>query len=276
MNGIELTKYLLEYRCYLTSLEKASASIEKYCCAVRQFCFWLGSQELEHQALLCYHTLLRQRLAASTCNGKFYALHTFFLWLGRPELQVRAIRCQRRFLTDFGLDSGSYRALLCMALEHGRKSDYWIMRTLASAGLRVGELKAITPEVLHAGRTDILHKGKCRQILLPAPLCCELLDYCAANQIESGPVFRVEGSAGALHPSTIWRRLKVCAALAGMDPVKVYPHAFRAFFARSYLQTNQNISELADLMGRSSLETTRIYLRPNQGELRAKLERMAL
>ena len=157
----------------------------------------------------------------------------------------------------------------------GRKRTLLVLQTLCATGIRVSELRFITAEAVRKGRAAIRCKGKCREILLPKPLCHKLERWCARRRIHNGPVFLGRGGQ-PLDRVTVWKMLKALCKPAGVARDKVFPHNLRHLFARTFYGLEKNLSKLADLLGHSSIETTRIYIMESGDEHQKLLERMHL
>ena len=166
-------------------------------------------------------------------------------------------------------------------LEHTRLSYrdrkwYLIMRCLGGLGIRVGELRFITREAVIAGYAEIFFKSKLRTILIPDELRSVLLTYCEEKETTGGSIFLNKRKTAPVDPSVIWRNLKRIAADSGVNKAEVYPHNFRHMFARTYMSVYNNIVDLADILGHSSIETTRIYTRTSKETQRKKLDKLGL
>ncbi|HIR54749.1 MAG TPA: tyrosine-type recombinase/integrase, partial [Candidatus Scatomorpha intestinigallinarum] len=142
-------------------------------------------------------------------------------------------------------------------------------------GIRVSELGYITVEAAKRRRAEISLKGKVRVILLPGKLSRKLLSYAARQKTASGAIFRT-GSGRQLGRRQVWAELKALCRHAGVEPAKVFPHNFRHLFARVFYKASRDIAKLADLLGHSSLETTRLYLADSGAEHLRQLERLGL
>ena len=173
------------------------------------------------------------------------------------------------------LSRAEYFRLLDAARRTGRKRTLLVLQTLCATGIRVSELRFITAEAVRKGRAAIRCKGKCREILLPKPLCHKLERWCAKRRIHNGPVFLGRGGQ-PLDRVTVWKMLKALCKPAGVARDKVFPHNLRHLFARTFYGLEKNLSKLADLLGHSSIETTRIYIMESGAEHQRLLERMHL
>ena len=196
---------------------------------------------------------------------------------GNPAGKAKPLKRQRRVFSDAGreLSRAEYFRLLAAARQAGRKRTLLILQTLCSTGIRVSELPFITVEAVKKGRAAIRCKGKCREILLPAQLCKRLERWCSRLRIHAGPVFLTR-TGKPLDRVAVWKAMKALCKLAGVAREKVFPHNLRHLFARTFYGIEKNLSKLADLLGHSSIETTRIYIMESGAEHQRLLEQMHL
>ena len=123
----------------------------------------------------------------------------------------------------------------------------------------MSEVRYITVEAARAGRANIALKGKIRTILLPGKLCRKLLQFAKKHKLASGEIFLTKGGK-TLSRQRIWQHMKTLCEKAGVPPTKVLPHNLRHLFAAAFYQATRDIVKLADVLGHSSINTTRIYL----------------
>ncbi|MCD8077333.1 MAG: site-specific integrase [Lachnospiraceae bacterium] len=241
--------------------EKAPATVEKYSAALWRFARWLGETPLTKEAVISYREHLLKTKCAQTVNGTLGALHLWFSQIGREDCRVKLLRVQRQaFLKENReLSEEEYHRLLVAAEKSGRRRISLIMQTICSTGIRVSELVYITVEAAKSGSADIHMKGKIRTVLLPEKLRTLLLQYAKEQGIRTGYLFRTR-SGKPVHRSNVNHEMKKLCALAGVDPSKVFPHNLRHLFARLFYAIEKNLAHLADVLGHSRLETTRIYV----------------
>lgn len=263
MKASELKREVAVYAEHLKQRELSKVTIEKYRRDIMVFLETQGDGELEKQDLINYRTELLKVHRTSSVNSYLISLNQFFRWLGDGELVVKTLRIQRNSSLENVISGEEYLRLLKSAQETGRQRDYLLLRTLAATGIRVSELSAITYEGVLRGSIEVECKRKFRKIYISEALTCQLLDYCARQNITSGVVFRGRRPGQTLQPSSVWKLFKRAAARCGIDESKAYPHSLRHLFAKTYMSKVGNIFELADLLGHSSVETTRIYARPS-------------
>ena len=269
---------LAAFRQWLLEEEREPATIEKYLREVRAFAAWLGGAPVTKEGA----TAWKARLTASgfqpgTVNGKLSALNKFFTFLGWPDCRVKYLRIQRRVFrnTDRELTKDEYLRLLGTAQEMGRERLTLLIETICATGIRVSEVRYITMEAAQAGRAEITLKGKIRVILLPGKLCRKLVKYARKRKITSGEIFLTR-SGRSLSRRQIWAEMKALCTKAGVERSKVFPHNLRHLFARLFYRACRDVVKLADILGHSSLDTTRIYLISTGAEHARQLERLGL
>lgn len=258
--------------------EKCRSTRKKYVRDVNALLSYLGGPGCVTKAsVIAYKQHLTSRYAVATVNGKLASINSFFKKLGWYDCVVKSLRVQQSAfrLPERELTKAEYYRLLRTAKERGNERLYLLMQTLCSTGIRISELPFITVEALSAGRARVSLKGKTRTVLLPAALCRELRRYVRARRIRSGSVFVTSGGR-PVDRSNVFREMKALCAEAGVDARKVFPHNLRHLFACTYYQAEKDISHLADLLGHSSINTTRIYLMKSSAEQARQLEHLGL
>lgn len=257
--------------------EKSRATVIKYSAALHGLRVYLAGNEISKQRLLEYRDLLLQKRRANTVNGALSAINSYLEFSGLSGCRVKLLKIQRQAFTDERreLSEAEYRRLLSTALKRGKKRLYLIMLTLCSTGIRVSELPFITVEAALSGRAEIRLKGKTRTVLMPRELRRRLREYCRLQGIASGSIFRTR-SGRPMDRSNIFHEMKGLCAQARVDSKKVFPHNFRHLFARSFYSVEKNLAHLADVLGHSSVETTRIYVAVSASAHEKTLSRMQL
>ena len=194
-----------------------------------------------------------------------------------PGTVEKYLKIQRRLFRDDSreLTRPEYDRLLAAAREQGRERLALLLETICATGIRVSEVRYVTVETARTGRAEIALKGKIRTILLPGKLCRKLLKYARRQKIASGEIFLTRSGRG-LSRKQIWAEMKSLCAKAGVAPTKVFPHNLRHLFARTFYRVCRDVARLADVLGHSSIETTRIYLISTGAEHATTLERMGL
>ena len=262
---------------HLKEQEYSPATIAKYAHDVRALLQYApeGIRDKEHlNGFRAY--LEEQGYSGTSVNSMLGAVNRFLAFLG-SDWRLRYVRVQRRaFLpADRELSQQEYKRLVSAALNRGDKRLALIVQTLCALGLRISELKAVTVESLAAGEASIQNKGKLRTILIPDALCKKLRAWCGERGISEGCVF-VTRSGRALDRSNVWKMLKRLANAARVLAKKVFPHNLRHLFARTHYERFKDIVRLADILGHSSIDTTRIYTMRSGKEERRQLGQLRL
>ena len=273
-----LEKDIRRFTRHLETSEYARGSVEKYLRDVRAFASWADGRAVTRElAARWKEHLLAEGLQPVTVNSKLAALNRLSIFLGWKRLHVKYLRVQRKLFRsrDRELTREEYQSLLDTARDQGRERLALMIETICATGIRVSELRYITVEAVRAGRADISLKGKIRTILIPGKLCRKLRKYAAKRKTASGEVF-LTGSGRGIGRRQIWAEMKALCAAAGVSPSKVFPHNLRHLFARTYYRTYKDVVRLADVLGHSSVETTRIYLVSTGDEHARQLERLRL
>ena len=271
-------KDVLRFAEELRRTERSPATIEKYRRDLAAFRRWLpGDKGVDKERVIAYKSQLRERYAPARVNAALAALRAFFRFMGWGDCGVRLLKIQRRVFArpERELTREDYRRLLAEAEGRGDRRLALLLQTMAATGIRASEVRYITVEAARAGRAEISLKGKVRVILLPGKLCRKLLKYAQKENIASGQLMLTR-SGRPMNRKEIWARMKKLCARAGVDPRKVFPHNLRRLFAREYFRLHRDVVKLADLLGHSSVDTTRIYLVDTGEEHLRELERLGL
>ena len=279
MSEYQITpQQIVDYGTYLRRQEREGSTIEKYLHDVREFCVWMNGAALDKEQTARWKEYLTQSgLAPATVNGKIAALNGFLDFAGWRECRVKPLRIQRRLFRDPSreLTKAEYEKLVQTARRLHLERLALVIETICALGIRVSELRFVTVEALRLGKAEIALKGKIRTIMLPGKLCRRLLAYAKQQKIASGEVFLTR-SGRSLSQKQIWAEMKALCAKAGVDAAKVFPHNLRHLFARCFYRACRDIARLADVLGHSSIETTRIYLISSGVEHARTLESLRL
>lgn len=253
--------WLKRFRKHLAENEKSEATIDKYQREAKLLLDYMEIHALSKAGVIEYREMLRKSYQAKTVNVKLAAIHSFLEFIDKPEWKVKFLKVQRRAFEDESreLTETDYKELLKTAKDRKKNRLYYIILTLGGTGIRISELKYITLEAVKKGRAEIDMKGKSRLILIPKYLKEELLKFASQNQIKSGYLFQSRNGK-PLDRSNLWRELKQLCGEAFVNPDKVFPHNFRHLFAKCYYAIEKDIAHLADILGHSSVETTRCYI----------------
>ena len=270
--------HLAAFQRRLLEEEREAATIEKYLREVRAFAAWAGGRGVSKEVTGGWKERLRaEGLRAETINSKLSALNRFLSYLGREECRVKYLKIQRRLFRgpERELTRAEYKRLLETARGMGRERLALMMELICATGIRVSEVKYITAEAVRAGRAEVSLKGKIRTILIPGKLCRKLEKYMRKKKTVSGEVFLTRNGKG-LTRRQIWAEMKGLCERAGVEASKVYPHNLRHLFARTFYGMCKDVARLADVLGHSSIETTRIYLMSTGEEHARQMDRLGL
>ena len=271
------TEIIKSFNDYLINEEKAAATVNKYLHDVGEFQIWLGEQELCKTAVLAYKSYLCECYAPASVNAALSSLNSFFNFMEWYDLRVKNLKIQKQIFasTDKELTKAEYDRLLGAAKQKKNERLYLLMQTICSTGIRVSEVRYITVEAVARGIAEINCKGKRRQVFLPKQLCQILKQYIKEQKIKSGAVF-VTRNGNPLDRSNIWSDMKKLCKAANVSEKKVFPHNLRHLFARTYYSLQKDIVRLADILGHSSVNTTRIYTMETGEIHRRQIQKLGL
>ncbi len=252
--------YMVEihhFEQHLIAEEKSSATVEKYLRDVRCFCDFLTDRLLGKEETISYKEYLTHQYAPASVNSMLVALNSFLRFLNRPDCCVKLLKIQRQifYREEKELTQNEYQRLVRAA---GDSQLSYILQTICGTGIRISELQYITVEAVTVGKAVVNCKNKTRVIFIPAPLQGILKSYIKKTGLIAGPVF-VSKNQTPLDRSGVWRKMKALCKKTGVSPEKVYPHNLRHLFARIFYRIKKDIVRLADILGHSSINTTRIY-----------------
>lgn len=275
MNKRDMEKQLPSFIDELYCKELSERTLKKYKANIQSFIDWIpDAEEIDKKTMIDYKKhLIESSKKISSINNYITIINKFVCWMGRKDLTLKKVKAQIEYEISNVIDLTDYKRLIRQARKAGQKDTELIMRILASTGIRIEELKFFTVENL-GPYIEVTNKGKTRTVPIRRELLRDLRTYCRENQIRSGTLFPGRVPGKQLSSSTIWKRMKKLAGAARIKKEKVYPHSFRHFFAMEYLESGGMEIELADILGHSRLETTRIYVRATKEKKREKIERM--
>ena len=267
------------YRTWLTHREYSPATIQKYTKALARFFADTGAGKTpDRETVAAWRDSLTEKgYTPSTVNAMLAAVNDYQESIDNVAGKAKPLKRQRRIFADPGreLSRAEYFRLLNAARSTGNKRSQLLLETICSTGIRVSELQFITAEAVRRHKASIRCKGKCREILLPAELCHRLARWCQKHHIHNGPIF-LSRQGKPLCRVTVWKLLKALCRRANVAWKKVFPHNLRHLFVRTFYDLEKNISKLADLLGHSSIETTRIYIMESGAEHQRLLNKMHL
>ncbi len=266
------------FQSYLQEQERSPGTVENYLRHVRAFARWLEGGPVSKAAAAAWKEYLVARgYAPATVNAMLAALNSLLTFLGWRDCRVRFLRIQRPlFRADSReLTREEYARLLAAARGTGRERLALLLEAVCATGIRVSEVRCLTVEAARQGRAEVSLKGKIRTILIPGKLARKLLKYAQKCKIASGEIFLTK-SGKSLSRKQIWAEMKTICGKARVAPSKVFPHNLRHLFARCFYRATRDVAKLADVLGHSSIDTTRIYLISTGAEHARQLERLRL
>lgn len=269
-------KQIKEFLNYLCREEKSTATQEKYLRDVQAFGVYASGTEITKELVVAWKKhLVGQGYAVRSINSMLASVNSLLDFLGLSDCRVKNIRMQQQTYCaeDKELTKAEYMRLLAASKKNEQLN--LVIQTICSTGIRVSELQYFTVEAIKRGEVTVDCKNKTRTIFVPGKLKNILLNYARSRRILSGAIF-VTRTGKPLNRSNIWAAMKRLCAAAGVKPSKVFPHNLRKLFARTFYCIEKDIAKLADILGHSSINTTRIYIMTTGTEHRRKIERLGL
>ena len=266
------------FYAWLKAEEKSQNTIEKYARDVATFVKFLGKDNITKEKVIEYKSkLVTDDYAVRSINSMLASINSLFAFLGWHELKVKSIKLQRQIYCpeEKELTKAEYLRLVNTAKQKGNERLCLLIQTICSTGIRVSELLYITVEAVRHGAAVVSLKGKTRSVFIVRELQKKLLRYAAEHKITSGAIF-VTRNGKPMSRTNIWREMKSLCNEAGVSTRKVFPHNLRHLFARTFYGIEKDIAKLADILGHSNINTTRIYIISTGDEHRKKLESMRL
>lgn len=280
MTKNDLLNKLDEWIIEQTYQEYSQNTLNQYKANVLKFINWIPDDiSLTKQTTMAYKEYLYKlnpRPKTSSINTWIIELNKFLKWLELKDLTIKKIKTQTKTSTEEVLSISDYKRLLRYSKKTNNMKLYYIMKVLAMTGIRISELKYFTVENIKSNYISAFNKGKERDIIIRQDLARELRKYCKENKIKEGHIFKGLKDDSLPAYSTIWRQLKKVAGASRVNKNKVHAHSFRHLFAQVFLnEYSDNITELADILGHNSLETTRLYTRTSNTQKKNKLEKLS-
>ena len=276
MNKRKLSQQQIQtYHEQLVRDEKSAATVEKYLRDIRAFMDYVGSEEVTKEVVVGYKGYLLKTYVPNSINSMLASVNSFLNFMGWTDCKVKSLKLQRQVYCteDKELTKSEYKRLL--KASEKKEQLRLVMETICSTGIRVSELRFFTVEAVSYGEVIVNCKAKARTVLIPSKLRKLLLDYAKRQKIRSGVIFLARNRK-PLDRKTIWEQMKRLCKAAGVKPSKVFPHNLRKLFARTFYGIEKDIAKLADILGHSSIDTTRIYIITTGTEHRKKIERLDL
>ncbi len=270
-------KLLEDYRESLISGERSKATIDKYMHDLKAFYGFTMGRPIDKELIISYKQKLSEDYTPVSVNVMLASLNGFLKYAGWGECCVKHIKIQR---DAFRMDSKTltkeeYVRLIKAAGRRNNKRLVMMMETMASTGIRVSELKFITVRAVAEGCAEVNLKGKSRKVLLPRALCSHLKSYIKEKQIIAGSIF-ITRSGNPVDRSNIWREMNQLYEDAKVDKTKIFPHNLRHLFACIFYKTKHSLTNLADILGHSNINTTRIYTSVSRKEQSRQIESLGL
>ena len=279
MRGHELnTESLEQFKQHLITGEKSAATVEKYLRDAAAFLSFVQDAEITKEVTILYkQKLIDARYAVRSINSMLASINSLFSFLGWYDCKVKAIRLQHQIFCseDKELTRAEYVRLIHAAKQKKNDRLNLIIQTICGTGIRVSELRFITVDAVRRGEATVNCKGKIRTVFLVKALKKKLLQYAKEKHITTGSIF-VTRSGNPVSRTSIWREMKALCKDADVNPAKVFPHNLRHLFARTFYDIEKDIAKLADILGHSSINTTRIYIISTGDEHQKRMEKMKL
>ena len=278
MKGRIITaKMIAEFREHLILEERSTVTVEKYIRDVKAFSVYTQNSIITKETVIAYKKHLQENYAVRSVNSMLASINSLFAFLGWHDLRVKSLKLQQQVFCpeEKELTKAEYTRL-CRTAQHKRnKRLNLILQTICGTGIRVSELQYITVESVKNGEAVVNCKAKTRSVFIVKELKQKLLRYAAEQGIKSGMIF-VTRTGKPISRTNIWREMKALCEEANVNPQKVFPHNLRHLFARVFYGIEKDIAKLADILGHSSINTTRIYIISTGTEHRRRMENMRL
>lgn len=269
-----------DYTIYLENMEYSENTVNKYTLALRNFIAFAVAND--HCEVICkncfieYKEHLHDKYALSTANLYIIALNKYLHHIGGDDLCLKTFKTHTHNSLENCLSLEEYQLMLLTAKTRKNNMIYYVMRALASTGVRFKGLEYFTVATIKKGKFKATNKGKTRVIVIPATICKELTAYCKLKGITSGYIFHARNINNPISEVTVLRWMKEVAKISGIDPDRAFPHNLRHLFARTFMDKHNNLGELADILGHSKIETTRLYTRSSLEERLKHLDALGL
>ena len=271
-------KQIEAFIAHLTRDEKSQTTIEKYLRDIRAFASYINNGRITKETVIAYKTkLLSENYAPRSINSMLASMNSLFTFLDWTDLKVKSIKVQQQIYCseERELTKEEYIRLVNTARQKGNERLNLLLQTICGTGIRVSELPYITVEAIQCGEAVVSLKGKTRSVFIVRELQKKLLGYAKSQKISTGAIF-VTRNGKPMSRTNIWREMKSLCLQAGVNPQKVFPHNLRHLFARTFYGIEKDIAKLADILGHSSINTTRIYIMATGNEHRQRMENMRL
>ena len=272
-----MAEMIAEFKEHLILEERSVATIQKYIRDVKAFTAYAQNSAITKESVIAYKKYLQENYAVRSVNSMLASINSFFSLFGWHDLRVKSLKLQQQVFCpeEKELTKAEYTRLCRAAMRKHNERLCLILQTICGTGIRVSELQFITVEAARCGEAVVSCKAKTRTVFLVKALRQKLLRYAAEQGIESGIIF-VTRTGKPINRTNIWREMKSLCQEADVNPQKVFPHNLRHLFARVFYGIEKDIAKLADILGHSSIDTTRIYIISTGTEHRRRMENMHL
>ena len=270
-------KAIAEFKEHLILEEKSTATIEKYIRDVKAFFIYTQGKAITKETVIAYKNHLQENYAVRSVNSMLASINSLFAFLNWFDLRVKSLKLQQQVFCseEKELTKEEYKRLCQVAKQKKNERLNLIIQTICATGIRVSELQYITVEAVKCGEAIVSCKAKTRSVFIVKELKQKLLRWAAEQGIKSGMIF-ITKSGKPINRTNIWREMKALCKDANVNPQKVFPHNLRHLFARTFYGIEKDIAKLADILGHSSINTTRIYIISTGTEHRKRMENMHL
>ena len=278
MEGRVITaKMIAEFKEHLILEERSVATIQKYIRDVKAFMVYAQNSTITKEFVIAYKKYLQENYEVRSVNSMLASINSFFSFFGWNDLKVKSLKLQQQVFcpVEKELTKAEYTRLCRTAERKHNVRLNLILQTICGTGIRVSELQYITVEAVKLGEAVVNCKAKTRSVFIVKELRQKLLRYAAEQNIKSGMIF-VTRTGKPISRTNIWREMKALCVEANVSPEKVFPHNLRHLFARVFYGIEKDIAKLADILGHSSIDTTRIYIISTGTEHRQRMENMRL
>lgn len=277
MERIITNSMIGDFENYLRSDEKSDNTIEKYLRDIRSFTAFAETREISKAIVMEFKASLMENYEVTSANSMIAAVNAFLRFIGWMDCCIKQFKVQKKAFCseEKELTKAEYIRLVNAAKEKGNERLNLILQTICGTGIRVSELQFITVEAVRKGEAVVSCKNKTRTVFIIRELQKKLLNYIKAKGITTGYIF-ITKSGKPMSRCNIWREMKALCEQAGVSPDKVFPHNLRHLFARTFYGIEKDIAKLADILGHSSINTTRIYIITTGAEHKRKMENMRL
>ena len=277
MERIITNSMIGDFESYLRSDEKSGNTIEKYLRDVRAFCTFAEAREISKAVVMEFKSSLVENYEITSANSMIAAVNAFLRFMGWVDCCIKQFKVQKKTFCseEKELTKAEYVRLVNAAKAEGNERLNLILQTICGTGIRVSELQFVTVEAVRKGEAIVSCKNKTRTVFIVRELQKKLLNYIKAKGITTGCIF-ITKSGKTMNRCNIWREMKALCEQAGVSPNKVFPHNLRHLFARTFYGIEKDIAKLADILGHSNINTTRIYIITTGAEHKRKMENMRL